>query len=111
MTHNASVPEWDLADRLRKIRRDRHMTQEEFAHELGVKPVTFSAWEAGRSKPHDVTEIALQIERLYGVPAAWTLGVMATAFDRRRQETPGQRQWRRWTDMLANGGTLGQATA
>lgn len=110
MTHNASIPEWTLADRLRKIRRDRHMTQEDFAQELGVKAVTLGGWEAGHSKPKDVTDVAHQIERRFGVPAAWTLGAMTTANDRRRQETPGQRQWRRWTDMLNSGG-LGAATA
>jgi transcriptional regulator with XRE-family HTH domain len=72
----SDVPQWTLADRLRKIRRDRHLTQEQMAHELGVKGVTWSAWEAGRTRPHDVVELAGLIEQRFGVPAAWTLGVL-----------------------------------
>ena len=79
MTHNTpgSVPEWTMADRLRKIRRDRHLTQEQIAREgLGVKAVTWSSWEAGRTHPHDVLGLAVAIERRFGVPAAWTLGIL-----------------------------------
>lgn len=75
MAHN--LPQWTLADRLRKIRRDRHLTQDQIAAQLGVKPVTWAAWEAGRTRPHDVVELAGLIERTYGVPAAWTLGVLS----------------------------------
>jgi transcriptional regulator with XRE-family HTH domain len=92
------LPEWSLADRLRKIRRDRHMTQEEFAHELGVKAVTLAAWESGRNRPDDVLELAVAIERRFGVPAAWTLGVLNTSFDRRHQQVPSVRERRRWND-------------
>lgn len=99
-TSSSGVPEWNFADRLRKIRRDRHLTQEEFAERLGVKPVTFSAWEAGRSRPHDITEIAQTIERVFGVPAAWTLGVLEPAPERRRSEVPEPRFRRRWTDAV-----------
>lgn len=73
---SGNVPQWDLADRLRKIRRDRHLTQEQMADRLGVKAVTLSAWEAGRTRPQDVIELAGIIQREFGVPAAWTLGVM-----------------------------------
>jgi len=102
MTHNPSVPEWNLADRLRKIRRDRKLTQEQIAAELGIKAVTWSAWEAGRTRPHDITGLAVAIERRYGVPAAWTLGVLG-GVDRRRGEVPEQRGFRRrWTDAAQN---------
>lgn len=78
MAHNASqIPSWTLADRLRKIRRDRHLTQDQMAREIGVKAVTWAAWEAGRTRPQDVVELAELIEARFGVPAAWTLGVLA----------------------------------
>jgi transcriptional regulator with XRE-family HTH domain len=100
MTHNpsGSLPEWQLSDRLRKIRRDRQMTQEQIAQELGVKPVTWSSWEAGRTHPSDVLGLAVSIERRFGVPAAWTLGVLNTSFDRRVQQLPSPRERRRWND-------------
>jgi transcriptional regulator with XRE-family HTH domain len=113
-----NVPEWTLADRLRKIRRDRHMTQEAFAAELGVKAVTFASWEAGRSHPVDVIELAVAIERRFQVPAAWTLGVLNTNFDRRGSapassgSVPEQRLRRRWSDPpLPGGGSVTMMTA
>lgn len=74
---NQAVPQWSLADRLRKIRRDRHLTQEAMARELNVKAVTWAAWESGRTRPHDVVALAALIEVRFQVPAAWTLGVLS----------------------------------
>lgn len=71
------VPEWALSDRLRKIRRDEHLTQEQMADALGVKTARYSAWEAGHNRPDDVVAVAAAIEREFGVPAAWTLGVLS----------------------------------
>jgi len=79
MSHNESptwVPRWTLADRLRKIRRDSHLTQDDFAHVLGIKPTTYAAWEAGRNEPERILELASRIEDTFDVPAAWILGLM-----------------------------------
>jgi transcriptional regulator with XRE-family HTH domain len=100
------LPTWTLADRLRKIRRDRHLTQEAIAKELGITGVAWAAWEAGRTRPRDVIELAAAIERRYGVPAAWTLGVL-NSFDRRHQNVPTQ-QRRRWTDPPVTGRMMGR---
>lgn len=103
MAHNTSphVPEWQLSDRLRKIRRDAHMTQAAFAHELGIKEVTYAAYEAGRNRPGDVIGLAVQIEHRFGVPAAWVLGVLAEQRgDCEGGEIPEQRQRRRWADAV-----------
>ena len=72
----SNLPEWNLADRLRKVRRDHHLTQEEMAARLGVKAVTLASWEEGRNHPKDVVRVALGIEREFGVPAAWVLGIL-----------------------------------
>ena len=71
-----NLPEWSLADRLRKIRRDRRLTQDEMAQRLGTKAVTWASWEEGRNRPKDVVHLAQPIEDEFGVPAAWTLGVL-----------------------------------
>lgn len=91
MTHNLSgVPSWSLCDRLRKVRRDRHLTQEQMAAALGVKAVTWSSWESGRTRPHDVVGLASSIELRFGVPAAWVLGVL-TSPPTQTGEIPAQR--------------------
>jgi transcriptional regulator with XRE-family HTH domain len=98
----SDVPQWTLADRLRKIRRDRHLTQEQMANAVGVKPVTWSAWEAGRTRPHDVVELAGAIEERFGVPAAWTLGVLSsqTSAPRKAMDNGSVRWGRRQTDRM-----------
>jgi transcriptional regulator with XRE-family HTH domain len=110
MTHNQSsgVPEWNLADRLRKVRRDRGLTQDQIARELGIKAVTWSSWEADRTHPADVIGLAVSIERRFGVPSSWTLGILG-GVDRRSSEqggAPEQRlHRRRWSDppLFGNG--------
>lgn len=69
------VPEWSLADRLRRIRRELGLSQEKFAELLNVKPPRYGAWETGRNHPENVVDLARRIEAMTGVPAAWTLGV------------------------------------
>jgi transcriptional regulator with XRE-family HTH domain len=77
------IPEFDLADKLRKVRRNvAHMSQAEFAAalgEIGGKPVSekrYSNWEAGYNKPgtDNLVELANRIEDIWGVPAAWLVG-------------------------------------
>lgn len=70
------VPQWSLSDRLRKIRRDSHLSQEDFAHMLGIKTTTYASWESGRNQPERVLELAALVEDTFDVPAAWTLGLM-----------------------------------
>lgn len=70
------IPEWTLADRLRKARLVSGLTQEEFADRIGAKPGAYSHWEAGRNTPRNLVALAQRIELLTDIPAAWTLGVM-----------------------------------
>jgi transcriptional regulator with XRE-family HTH domain len=106
------IPEWSLADRLRKIRRESRMSQEDFSATLGIKSTTWAAWESGRQQPSRVLELADAIEREFDVPAAWTLGVMRDQPRMRTNtgEIPAQRQsvppthpLRRSTDLLLVG--------
>lgn len=70
------VPTWELADRLRKIRRDvMHAQQHDMADALGVGRQGYAAWEAGRTQPRDIVALAKRLELLCGVPASWTLGI------------------------------------
>jgi transcriptional regulator with XRE-family HTH domain len=69
------IPEWTLADRLRKARLSVKLGQREFAAALGVSAPTYSQWEAGNARPRDLVAIAKRIEMLTRVPAAWLLGV------------------------------------
>lgn len=69
------VPSWSMGDRLRAIRRELHIKQQDFADALGVQPSTLSAWESGRNVPGNPVGLAMRIEVIWGVPAAWTLGV------------------------------------
>ena len=75
LSHGA-IPEWTLADRLRKARSVAGLTQEEFAERLGAKSAAYSHWEAGRNTPRNLVAIAQRIEMLTGIPAAWTLGLL-----------------------------------
>ena len=70
-------PEWTIADRLRRIRRDTGLTQETFADRLGIGVQRYSAWESGRNHPpaEDYVELAKRIEESFGVAAEWTLGL------------------------------------
>lgn len=67
-------PQWTLAERLRKVRRERNLSQETFAAQLGVKAGTYSAWETGRNVPDRINELAEQLEDVTGVTRLWFLG-------------------------------------
>lgn len=68
------IPQWGLDDRLRKVRRDMGMTQEELAAALGVGAKAYGAWEAGTNRPADVLEVAQKMEAVSGVPRQWFIG-------------------------------------
>lgn len=40
-----------IGKRIRKLRKEKKLTQEDLAKILGVKPTAVSAWESGRNKP------------------------------------------------------------
>jgi len=69
------MPQWSLGDRLRRIRRDLNLSQDEMAKRIGVQKGRYSAWESDRNRPDDLVVTAKRIQVLSGVPAAWVLGV------------------------------------
>lgn len=69
------VPQWTFGDRIRKIRRDAALTQEGFADKIERGDRSVAAWESGRNVPDDVVAVARRIQLVFGVPAAWTLGL------------------------------------
>lgn len=74
-TKRPVFPVWSLGDRLRKVRLTAGLDQRQFAEALGVQPGSLAAWETDRSTPRKLVDIAKTIEKVTGVPAAWTLGV------------------------------------
>lgn len=84
MTLNVSrfpraIPKIKLGDRIRIIRRDMDLTQEEFVAGLSeylpnVKAKAFGAWEAGRNEPPNKDEVCVALERYTGAPKEWFMG-------------------------------------
>lgn len=70
---NTRVPEWTVAERLRKGRRDAHLTQADIAARLGIKESRYSAWETGRNTP-DIAELAPKLEEITGVSRLFYIG-------------------------------------
>lgn len=51
-------------ERIRQLREDLNMTQENFAHEIGVTFATVNRWENGRTTPNKVAQkVLLLLER------------------------------------------------
>ena len=68
------VPQWSVADRLRRVRRDMDLGQEQFADLLGVGRKAYGQWEAGRNEPRNMGELSVRLEQITGVSRAWFLG-------------------------------------
>jgi DNA-binding XRE family transcriptional regulator len=86
---DATNPEWEFCDRLRKVRRTvAHLSQGEMAEALGVSQTVYAAWETGRTHPIDIVAVAKLIECLWPsqVTAGWLLGVE----DHRGPHDPGR---------------------
>jgi putative transcriptional regulator len=50
--------------RIRELRHNLNMTQENFAHEIGVTFATVNRWENGKTQPNKVAQKVLkQLER------------------------------------------------
>ena len=58
-----------MKDRIRKIRRDLDLTQQEFADRIGVKRGAIANYEIGRNVPTD--SVVSLICREFGVNEEW----------------------------------------
>jgi site-specific recombinase XerD/transcriptional regulator with XRE-family HTH domain len=66
---------WNFGDRIRKIRREAGISQAEFADRIGVGHGSLANWESDLARCRDEVAVAKAIEREFGVPASWTLGL------------------------------------
>lgn len=66
----------DFGQAVRMLRNNLHLTQEEFAHELGITVGTVSRWEKGRFKP---SRLARATMREYAERHGQSFGTVTTA--------------------------------
>ena len=66
-----AIPEWTLADRLRKAREHVELGKVEFADEIGVARNTVSSAENGRHRPSKLVVKAWAMRT--GVPYEWIM--------------------------------------
>ena len=62
-----------LNDKLRELRKEREMTQEAVAEQLGVSAQTVSKWEKGTQMMG--VDKYIRLSALYGVPVDYLLGI------------------------------------
>lgn len=62
-----------LGEKVQRLRKERAMSQEELAAELGISRQAVSKWELGESTPD--TENIVQLSRILGVSADYLLGI------------------------------------
>jgi transcriptional regulator with XRE-family HTH domain len=60
-----------LHERIAQARKERHLSQANFAERLGVTRTACSHWETGRAKPS--TKHIEKIARLLGIDANWLI--------------------------------------
>lgn len=61
----------NLNERLKKARKEAHLTQSEVATELDLTQGTISKYESGEKQPS--IEILTKLIELYGISADWLL--------------------------------------
>ena len=66
-----AIPEWTLADRLRKARTAAGMEQTDLAEELGASRSSIVNYETGRTSPRPY--MLREWARITEVPASWLL--------------------------------------
>lgn len=76
-TQEAWIPEWTFGDRLRKVRRERKLSQATTAQMLGVAETQIASWETAGNNPRDLVTVAKKCQMAFGVPVEWMLGLDA----------------------------------
>lgn len=65
------VPEISFGHRLKLVRLQKKLTQEEAADRCGIDRNTWSKWERNIHVPHDKAEVADKINAALGVNRTW----------------------------------------
>ena len=73
-----------IGERLKKVRKERGMKQEELAEILGVKKSTISLYESNKYDPSDSAKV--KIARCFDVSLDYLLGVIDTPVPYYRKE-------------------------
>lgn len=63
-----------IGERLLELRRQRGMTQQELANQLGLTKYTISSYEMDKSAPSD--ELKVQLARIFDVSTDYLLGLV-----------------------------------
>lgn len=79
ITH-ASIEKIDMAARIRKLRLQKGLTQEELGNSINVQKAAISKYEIGRAVPS--VDILIKLADLFGVSADYILGREQGAFSR-----------------------------
>ncbi len=59
--HSSAQNDEFTNERIRQLRTELNMTQESFAHEIGVTFATVNRWENGRTTPNKVAQKVLRL--------------------------------------------------
>ena len=62
-----------VAERIKRLREQKNMTQSELAKQLGITRSSVNAWEMGISVPS--TQYIVELSSLFGVSADYLLGI------------------------------------
>lgn len=74
-TTGRQAPRFTFGDRLRRVRKTQHLTQQEMAARIGVGARALGAWELDTNTPRDLVPIAVKIEDEFLLPRGWMLGL------------------------------------
>jgi transcriptional regulator with XRE-family HTH domain len=63
----------EISNKIKELRAEKEITQQELADQIGVKRHNISDWEQGRTEP-DISTIIL-LSKYFGVTTDYLLGV------------------------------------
>lgn len=66
-------PRVTFGDRLRRVRLNTGLTQDQFAVTIGVSGAAIGKWELQQEDPRNAQMIANAVQAVHGVPACWLL--------------------------------------
>ena len=81
-----------LTKRLKQIRTEKGMTQKDFAQEMGITPVTLSAYENNLKKPS--LDLILKVAKKYEISLDWLCGLS------NKQNEKDNQEYKTYSDVL-----------